>query len=115
MQPRAKAFIRWPLTSPPTSHSNPVATAQGATAIPQGPLPAEILFKTAPVFTSTTETSFDGPLAVYNFRPSGEIPMPHGRVPIPGKILSTWLVATSITTIAPPRPQVTYAVSPLGD
>jgi hypothetical protein len=31
--------------------------------------------------TSTIETSLEGPLAVYNVRPSADIPMPHGLGP----------------------------------
>ena len=52
-----------------------------ATAIPQGLPPRLMRRSTAPLATSTIDTSPAGPLAVNSFVPSALMPMPHGRWP----------------------------------
>src|SRR5271165_3977388 len=55
--------------------------ASGTTATPQGPVPALTRAISFLASRSTTDTSFDGPLAVYRILPSGESAIPHGRAP----------------------------------
>ena len=50
-------------------------------ATPQGIFPAGIFFTTCSFSVSTTETSLEGPLAVYSFLPSGVSAIPQGRWP----------------------------------
>src|SRR4029450_1311611 len=51
------------------------------TTSPQGPWPTGIFLATLRDSMSMTDTSSDGPLAVYSVLPSGETPIPHGRSP----------------------------------
>src|SRR5262245_64529041 len=56
---------------------------------------------------SITDTSSDGPLAVYSVLPSGETPIPHGRSPASTDPI-TLSVAVSRTIASLLRPVLTY-------
>src|SRR3954465_962322 len=81
---------------------------------PQGPSPALTRPTSFSVFRSTTETSFEGPLATYSSPPSGEIPSPHGRLPT-AMVLSTLPPAGAMTQTIPARPVLTYRRLPSAD
>src|SRR5206468_9374428 len=107
----------------------PFYFAAFTTAIPQGPSPTLIRRSSLRDFTSTTETSFDAPFAVYSFEPLGSSAIPQARLP-------TGIIATidsspspspraerrgdrcasafcvSITATAFPRPVETYSSLP---
>src|SRR5438034_2553241 len=85
---------------------------QGFSVIrPHGPLPTLIFLITRCVGRSTTETSLDGPFAVYNDLPSGETANPHGRSPASNDAIAR-SVEVSITKTFFPRPVLTYALLP---
>ena len=65
------------------------------------PLFATVLFE-----RSTTDTSFDGPLAEYKVLPSAESAMPHGRCPTSNDVTGL-LVAVSMIKTFWPRPVLT--------
>ena len=62
---------------------------------------------TSMVAVSTTETSFEGPLAVYKREPSGLKAIPHGRVPTVTELTVEPVVELRATTV-PPLPVATY-------
>lgn len=78
----------------------------GNVATPQGPSPALIFLIIVMFARSTTETSFDGPLAVKSVFASGESAMPQGRSPTSTDVLMR-LVAVSMTKTLCPRPVLT--------
>src|SRR5215472_16929407 len=80
---------------------------------PQGLPPALTFFVTVFVAMSTTETSFDGPLAEYKVLPSGESAIPHGRAPTSTEF-TILLVAGSIVNTCLPRPVLTNRFDPSG-
>ena len=78
---------------------------------PHGPLPTLIRFNSLRVFTSTTDTSSDAPLAEYNFEPSGLSAIPHTRVPT-GTVALTAFLVVSITATVFLRPVETKSSFP---
>src|SRR5580692_3258 len=79
---------------------------RGNTSTPQGPLPALTFLVTVLVARSTTETSFDGPLAEYRVLASSESAMPQGRAPTSTE-LKTLFVAVSMVNTWCPLPVLT--------
>src|SRR5687767_15633670 len=90
------------------------ADYRGTVATPHGDRPTETFASTVSVSVSTTETSFDGPFAVYSRVPSGLKASPHGLVPTATEPTGL-LVFVSIETTVPPRPVVTNTRWPSGD
>ena len=90
-------------------------SAPDATAMPQGLPPERDPRVTRAGRRVDTDTSPDGPLAVYTVWPSGLMPMPHGRVPTSANVRVTCRVATSITETDRPRPLETNNSRPSGD
>src|SRR5439155_17205930 len=72
-------------------------------AMPQGPSPTLMRRNSLRDFTSTTETSFDAPFAVYSFDPVGSSAIPQARFPT-GIIVATSFLSVSITATVFPRP-----------
>ena len=78
----------------------------GPIAIPHGVLPTLIVATTFSDAVSTTDTSFDGPFAVYKNLPSDVSPIPHGRAPT-RTLATTRAAARSTTDTVPARPIAT--------
>ena len=66
---------------------------------PQGRSWTLILRMTVRVARSTTETSFDGPLAVKSVLPSGESAIPHGRGPTSKEAVTAFVAVSMIKTL----------------
>src|SRR5580704_10029447 len=85
-----------------------------STTTPQGPPVVLIFFVTVCVARSTTETSFDGPLAVNNSFASGENAMPQGRCPTSNDPVGALVAVSTIKTLCP-RPVLTYSFDASGE
>src|SRR5262245_34096491 len=79
---------------------------KSTTVRPQGRSPTGTFLMTFWVATSTIDTSFEGPLAVYKVRPSGISATPQGRRPT-STDPATWLRAGSTKKSRPKDPLVT--------
>src|SRR5687768_9747909 len=86
-----------------------------AATMPHGLPPTAMRFSVFPEATSTTDTSPDGPLAVYTLLPSGLTAMPHGRVPTSSIERTNARVATSMIAIDLARPSDTKICRPSGE